>query len=274
MALDGDFVWTPVEGWKLKEAKSKFRIEPHQPLLIPLRAEVAAGQIAGSPSLTIQFAAGRFRNRSIEVSPFKLTGPERITAATAKQAPITDGKLNDDLWRVTPSHPLIGVSPAKGRSDQVQLAADKERLYVAARLDDPKGKTQVTAPDPKAEPSRAVLYGEHVLVTVSSGKQTWAFALSPEQVRYSARDGSEDAKLPWQAAAAMEKEAWTVEFAIPRRNFSADAALRINVTHQQKGIRPGSYELCPAYTPGIDPDVIPDWAPSIGTDSHARLVFE
>ena len=61
---------------------------------------------------------------------------------------------------------------------------------------------------------------------------------------------------------------------VTRKNFPADAALKINVTHQQKGLRAGSFELCPAYTPGVDPDIIPDWAPSIGTDSHARLLFE
>lgn len=272
--VEGELIWKTVDGWKLKEQKSRFRMEPRQPLIIPLRAEVAPGQVAGSPSLTIQFAAGRFRNRVIEVAPFKLAGPARIGAAPAKQAPVIDGKLSEEVWRSAPAHPLIGVSPAKGRSDQAQMAADGDRLYVAARLHDPNGKTQVTAPDPKAEPSRAVLYGEHVLITVSSGKQTWAFALSPEQVRYSAKDGSEDAKLPWQAAAAQEKGAWTVEFAIPRKNFPADATLRINVTHQQKGLRAGAYELCPGYTRGIDPDVIPDWAPSIGTDSHACLVFD
>jgi len=272
--VEGDLIWKPVAGWKLKEERSKFRIEPRQPLIIPLQADVAPGQVADSPSLTIRFAAGRFRNRTIEVAPFKLVGPARIQAMRAKQAPVIDGKLSDDVWRTATAHPLIGVSPAKGTSDQVQVAADAERVYVAARLHDPGGKTQVTAPDPKAEPSKAVLFGEHVLVTVSTDKQTWSFALSPEQLRYAARDGSEDAKLPWQAAAAQEKGAWTVEFAIPRKNFPADAALRINVTHQHKGLRAGARELCPAYTPGIDPDVIPDWAPSVGSDSHARLLFD
>jgi hypothetical protein len=272
--VEGELIWKSVEGWKLKEEKRKFRIEPHEPLIIPLQAEIVPGRTSGTPTLTIQFASERFRNRAIEVVPFKLAGPERIAAAPAKQAPAIDGQLNDEVWKAAASYPLIGVSPAKGRSDQVQIAADKERLYVAARLDDPKGKAQVKPADPKAEPSRAVLFGEHVQVTISSGKQTWVFALSPEQIRYTSKDGSEDTSIAWQAAAAQDKKSWTVEFAIPRKTFPADGSLRINVTHQEAGLRPGSYELCPTYTPGIDPDVIPDWAPSIGSDSHARLLFE
>src|SRR5262249_22839030 len=74
--VSGRFEWQPVPGWKPARATVPFRVEPGEPLIIPLEAEVAAGPFRQNPSLTIRFDAGRFRNRVVEVAPFQLAGPE------------------------------------------------------------------------------------------------------------------------------------------------------------------------------------------------------
>jgi hypothetical protein len=272
--LAGEFAWKPTAGWKLKEETARFAIEPGQPLVIPLQAEVAPGPFVDSPQLTISFAAGKFRNRSITVAPFKLAGPARVKPTPTKQAPIIDGKLSDTAWAKAEQHALLGMAPRGGRAGRVQLAADRDRLYVAARLDDPAGSVRVKELDPKADRKRFVLFEEHVRVTVSAGKETWTFALAPDQSMYCSHNRSEDTETAWQAAAGSQKGFWTAELAIPRKVLPADGKARINISHQQGDTRAATYELCPTYLMGNDPDVIPDWWPGDATDGHALLVLE
>ncbi|MBY0528152.1 MAG: metallophosphoesterase [Gemmataceae bacterium] len=272
--MTGELLWKSGDGWKLKEQKSTFRMEPNQPLVIPLQATVAAGPFASSPTLTIQFAEGRFRNRTIEVWPYKFSGVRQVKAAAAKQAPKIDGKLDDAVWRDAVPNSLLGLPPRGGRTGRVQVGADPTSIYVAVRIDDPMGKVKVKEFDPKAERNRFILFDEHVRVVVSDGKTTWLFAITPEQLRYAAKDKSEDTGIDWQCACGQEKGAWTAELALPRKLFAAHAKLRINVLHQLGGLRAPTFELCPTYLIGGDPDVIPDWWAGDSVEGHAQLLID
>jgi hypothetical protein len=68
--LKGTMRWTGVPGWSSLPAEAPFDLKPNEPLEIPLRAEVQAGSRGETPKLTIEFQAGLFRNRIIEVQPF------------------------------------------------------------------------------------------------------------------------------------------------------------------------------------------------------------
>jgi hypothetical protein len=83
----GQLVWQSVPGWKLKQPVIPFRLEPSQPLEIPFQAEVKAGPFARTPALPIVFEPGRFRNRTVELYPFKLAGPGSVQAERVDHAP-------------------------------------------------------------------------------------------------------------------------------------------------------------------------------------------
>ncbi|HEV3261126.1 MAG TPA: metallophosphoesterase [Gemmataceae bacterium] len=272
VAVAGHLHWRTAPGWNLKQSDQDFHLKPGQPLEIPLRAEVAAGRFAGSPMLTITFEPGKFRNRTIEVYPFKLGGPNQVVAAEARTAPRIDGKLEGSVWPADGGMELLGLPPMGGRSDRVQLLADKDWLYVGTRLDDPSGNVEVKPPDADAGNSRLMLFNEHVRCVVWDGKLTWTFAVSPHQSRYARHGDKDDTTTVWRAAAAHDHAAWCVEMAIPRKLFPDVAKVRINVVHRRReGKTFVDYELCPSYGLGNDPDVIPNWKPADKAERFARL---
>src|SRR5262249_1523652 len=146
--------------------------------------EVAPGAFERTPTLAITFEPGRFRNRVIEVSPFLLTGPEQVTVGRLATLVPPDRFPDEGAWKNANPFSLLGLPPHGGRRDSVRFLADGERLYVAARLADPEGMVKVKTSEDESS-SRLVLYGEHVGVLLSDGEQTWTFAISPGQVRYS-----------------------------------------------------------------------------------------
>ena len=273
--MTGEMVWTSEPGWKLQQDRIPFRLEPGQRLEIPLEADIESGPFPRTPMLTIRFAEGKFRNRSIEVYPFKLSGPLRVAADRAKQTPTIDGQLSDEAWQQVPAISLLGVSPSGGRSDQIQLLADEKWLYVAARLDDPAGKLKVRPPSEAGDGGPAVLLAEHVRVVLADDEQTWTFAMTPHQLKYAGRSHSnDDAQPAWKAVAARSTGAWCVEMAIPRQVFPPQAKLQVNVVHRRAASRGfDEYALCPGYVAGPNPDVLPDWKPGDAADSFAQLLF-
>jgi hypothetical protein len=264
--VGGRLQWQPAPGWTLKQTEAPFHLDPGQPLVIPLQAEVAAGSFPRSPSLTIRFDPGRFRNRRVMLSPFVLGGPERVVAGSADSSPALDGKLDDKVWQAAPELALLGLPPRGGRGDSVRFLADRDYLYVGARLDDPDGHARVRTEPAEEEGSRLTLLEGHFRLVLSDGKQTVTFALTPEQVRYSSRD------VEWRAMAAAVPGGWSAEMAVPRRLFADWAQVRLNVAHRRLDSRqPVELQLCPTYKPGSDPDQLPSVVPAELPEHFARL---
>ncbi len=280
--VSGRLVWQSVPGWQLKQPEVPFHLQPGQALDIPLQALVKPGPFPKTPALAIAFELGKFRNRAIEVFPFKLAGPESVRVRRAATAPVIDGKLDEESWTFAkpgdgPSsfYSLLGLPPRGGRSDHIQFLVDKDWLYVGARLDDPLASVQVKRRNPDADTSRLVLSGEHLRVVLSDGKETRTFAVSPEQIRYSGIGQKEDKRVTWKAFASGQQDTWCVEMAIPRRLFPGVENLRINVVHRhQDGKQFIDYELCPTYGMGSNPDLLPDWKPREAVDRFARLLMD
>jgi hypothetical protein len=271
--VTGRFEWQSVPGWRMWKGASTFRLEPGDPLTIPLQAEVAGGHLPGSPELTIRFDAGKFRNRSIVLAPFQLGGPAEVKAVPAGRAPAVDGKMDEGAWRSAPVHALLGMPPEGGRADQVRFLADRDWLYVGVRVDDPAGKVRVRSGPPEEEGSRLVLLEEHVRVVLSEGGLTRTFAVTPGQVRYcSLPTGDHD--IAWRAAAARAEGGWSVEMAVPRRLLADWSRVRVNVVHRrQEGKAATELQLCPSYKMGNDPDRLPDFQPADLVERFARLVI-
>jgi hypothetical protein len=269
----GQLLWSEADGWKVKEPKADFTLEPGKPLKIPLRAEVAAGAFARIPTLTITFEPGRFRNRTIELAPFQLGGPDKVVGEHTDAAPVIDGKLDEKTWQGD-GRALLGLPPLGGRADRVRLAYDRDRLYVSATLDDPDRQVEVRSARNDGDGGRTVLNQENVALILSDGKATHTFAVTPEQLRYH-EGGDADAEPTWAAAAARQDATWTVEMAVPRALFADWSKVRVNVTHRRReGKEYREFHLCPSYTAGNDPDQVPEWKPSTAPERFARLVVE
>jgi hypothetical protein len=282
----GELRWQEPAGWKMKQRTVKFRLKPGQVLQIPLQAEVERRALGHGPRLTIAFEAGKFRNRTVEVYPFKMAGPERVPVGKANRSLALDPAREDRAWRNATSTPLLPLVlesiQGKRPADEVQFLADKDWLYVRAVLSDPEGMVKVPEPDPDTDGSRLVLVGEHVRVLTKSGKKTRTFAVSPDSVRYSTCDGEEEPVKNWRAAVGRRKEAWWVVLAIPRKDYPDLEQVRVNVVHQRKEpgpVRKGKrryaeLELCPTYQMGNDPDRIPDWRAGKASGQPAKLAVE
>jgi 3',5'-cyclic AMP phosphodiesterase CpdA len=270
--VTGRLVWHEAPGWKLRQTTVDFQLAPGQALKIPLQAEVTAGPFDRNPSLTITFDPGKFRNRTIDLYPFQLTGPERISANLVEKGPVVDGKLDDPAWQGIEGTALLGLPFPGGRADRVRFALDRDWLYLGAGLDDPTGRVQITPPGDDAEGSRVVLAQEHVGLILSDGKTSHVFALAPDHVRY--YDGPEEGVV-WKAAAARGKGTWSVEMAIPRSLFADWSRVRVNVTHRRQVEREfRDFHLCPTYTFGTDPDRITDTRPTVASERHPRLILK
>jgi hypothetical protein len=277
----GELRWEKAGGWTMKNRLTKFRLKPGQPLVIPLEAEVRPGAEGKSPALTISFEDGKFRNRIIQVYPFKMAGPTHVTLKQSAKPLTLTGDSETKAWRNAKSHPLLLIAPELNRSkeaaDQVQFLANRDWLYVRAVLSDPEGRVKVPKPDPSTEGSRLVLVDEHVRLILSDGKKTRVYAVSPDSVRYFTVSGEEDENNNWRAVVTRNREAWIVQMAIPRKVHPNLEEVFMNVVHHRReaGSKPKrkyvDFELCPTYVMGSDPDRLPDWKPGNTLNHFARL---
>jgi 3',5'-cyclic AMP phosphodiesterase CpdA len=272
--VSGQLVWDEPRGWKLKATREEFRLEPGQALTIPFRAEVAAGPYPRTPRLTIQFAPGRFRNRVIALSPYQLTGPERVTVKSAGQAPVIDGQLTEETWQQAETFGLLGMPPDGGRDDEVRFRADRDFLYVGATLADPANLVRVKPRDQGGVGDRGLLSVDNVSLSLARGRETHNFVVTPEQRRFYEVRGGDERSVTWAGLAGRTRQAWQVEMAIPRNLFPDWSGVRINFTHRRRGA--DSYQdlhLCPTWSYLQHPDRIPDIRGPENTEGLSVLVL-
>jgi hypothetical protein len=274
--VSGQLRWESVEGWTMKAPTSDFTVRPGELFVLPIQAEVAAGPFPRTPTLTIEFTPGKFRNRTIELAPLQLGGPQSIKAAASTGPVEVDGKLTEPAWQAAEAHRLLGLAPRGGRADEVRLLLGKDALFLAVRLDDPAGKVEVKGDPGKVEESRLLLGEEHVRIVLVGGKNNLTFAVSPDQSRYTNLGKTPDGKpVSWQGRAGRDGKSWVVEMAIPRNVLADWSGVKVNVVHRRKdGKDAGEWQLCPAYTLGGDVDLLPDFRPAELPDKFARLETE
>jgi acid phosphatase type 7 len=267
--VSGKLKWNAAPGWKIDEHEKSFKLQQSDPLHIRLRAEVAAGPLERTPSLTIAFDPGKFHNRTIEVAPFTLAGPEDVEVRTTDAAPNSDGVPRDKAWADAVEYTLLGLPPRGGRRDAVRFLADSDAVYVRCQMDDP-GREVALKPEVKqTEGSRLVLMNEHIRIVLSDGKRTETFAVAPDHRVYRANDGADG---DVRSVLSGQAHSWTVEMAVARRLFSDWTKVRVNVVHRrQDGKDLVEYQLSPAWTLGTDPDRIPDAKASDDPARFARL---
>jgi hypothetical protein len=267
--MTGKLRWEPADGWFFRATEAPFKLEPKELLKLPLQAMVEPKGLGASPKLTIEFDAGRFRNRTIELYPFKLTSPATVPVSRVARVTV-DGVLDDNAWqKVEPLHLLPTTPGSKARpGDHVQLATDGQALFVAAVLADPEHQVKVVPSNTAQEPSRLVVSSsEHVRVELSDGKESWLFAISSENIPYHTVD-SVQTNRSWRAQAAGAAGSWSAELAIPLEIFSDPKKLKLNIVHRVAATGQ-EYELRPTFDLGPSPDLIPDWKAALKPDRFA-----
>jgi 3',5'-cyclic AMP phosphodiesterase CpdA len=248
--IRGTLRWQTAKGWDMAEKERDFRIEPGEPLEIPLQARVAPGEYTRTPRLRIVFEPGRFRNRTIEVSPFKVCGPERIT--------VPPRKTDRGTWSEAPAHRLISAATGASRG-AVQLLVDANSIHISVRLGQlPESSVKTVRDD--ADAPECLLGGEYVRAVFRDGRHVWTFEAGARSRSACSRDGTENQERSWRCA----QRANGVDMVVPRAIFAPGSQLRFTlVTRRLQGLVPVDYELCPAYIPAADPDLIPDWKPAV-----------
>src|SRR5262249_31708293 len=135
--VSGVLRWAQSQGWELPKLEVPFELKPREPLRIPLQARLSPAGWDRSPKLTIEFSPGRFRNRTIEAFPFKITGPPQVSLVSMAR-PRIDGKADDREWKAAPVVPLLGSGNSFAR-----LGTDGKLLFVLAQLEDAPGQVKV-----------------------------------------------------------------------------------------------------------------------------------
>jgi hypothetical protein len=260
ISVSGKLTWEETAGWKLKKMEVPFHLKPNQPLRIPLQAVVSKEGLSRSPRLEIQFDAGQFANRTISLYPFKPAGPREVST--------------DEEYLLLPTTP--DLTNTNAANTEVQFRKNPKNLVVRIRTSRKEGKTGPAEPG-----SQLILSQDHLRLDVWDGKNLRSFALAPEGLRYADRDKKEDATTVWAARLDRDKDALIATLTIPRSVFQEPDQVRVNVVDHRriKGAtkkasrRTVTWELCPAYRLGIDPDVIPDWnyvAPAKSNESPEK----
>jgi hypothetical protein len=265
--VSGQLNWSEEKGWDIHEKTGRFKLDPGQPLKIHLKGTVDAGVTGASPRLTLAFEPGKFRNRTIDLYPIKLAGPERIQITSPVRTPRIDGKLEPEVWNRAARHPLFAVPPHASEPASVQFLADKECLYLAAKLhaaDETQGVGGLAGP----------LLAEQLRLDIREAEHIHSFAVSANNSRSSSLDRREVADAQWQSASSRQGNTWVVEMAIPRKLCGDTSKLEINVVHHQRdGGVSVDRTLCPAYEMGPDPDQLPDWKTVGARERFARTTW-
>jgi hypothetical protein len=153
------------------------------------------------------------------------TGRPVLGAARAVEAPVIDGRLDDEVWRTAPAAtdfvqrmPNAG-SPASERTE-ARVAFDHEFVYVAIRAYDSQPDSIATV---LARRDATGVFSDWVDVTIDSyhdRRTAYRFSVNPHGVKkdvYHFDDGREDLSwnAVWDVATQVDDEGWTAEFRIP-----------------------------------------------------------
>jgi hypothetical protein len=254
--VSGKLVWDAPKGWDLRQKEQPFRLEPNQPLEIRLQATVRKEGLSRSPKLTVLFDEGKFSNRAVTTYPFKIAGPKSITIAK-------EGKPD---WQKASKLVLLPTAPhltdVAATVSDVQVAADDNNLLLRARFANVEGTE-----GPAKAGSDLLLFQDHLRLVIWDGKNLRNFAVTPDASRFSDCNKQEDTTTAWEARLTQEKGDLVLNLSVPKSVFADPEKVRVNVVENRrikgakaKAVRRSvTWELCPGYRLGTDPDAIPDW---------------
>lgn len=149
------------------------------------------------------------------------TGKDKVVAARTETPPRIDGALDDECWsratRLTTFR--IANQPGQGllaeQQTEVLITCDKEALYFAFICHDTE-MARISAHQTQYDGSFAL--DDYVTVgldTFRDRTRSYQFHVNPLGTRRDERWEDDRWNAPWQAAAKIGQDCWTVEIAIP-----------------------------------------------------------
>lgn len=189
------------------------------------RAHVNAGEALGFSLEPIVAAAQLRRSEALQAARYPRMSHRSsdIAPIPAGSVPAIDGNLDKAIWQNTvPLRPFVLVgepdTPAKAQTI-ARAAYDTKAIYIALRCEEPNASQLQSA---KLAPNdAAILKGDvvEVLINVTrSDSMFYHFALNPSGSYWAAhhlKDQPEPYTPPWEHAARLDSQGWTVEIAIP-----------------------------------------------------------
>jgi hypothetical protein len=152
-------------------------------------------------------------------------GRPALPAAWAVQAPVIDGRLDDDVWQsaaVATDFRQRAPRPGEPSSERTEarVAIDGSALYVAIRAYDSSPDSIASR---LARRDATGIYSDWVDVLVDSyhdRRTAYRFSVNPAGVKkdvFHYNDGEEDLgwDAVWDVATQIDDEGWTAEFRIP-----------------------------------------------------------
>ena len=156
-----------------------------------------------------------------------LAAPPRYPVQPVEVAPVIDGKLDDACWSHLPSAGPFVDKNSKPVTPQTMLrfGYDKQNLYIAARIEEPemeKIKANVTERD------GGVWKDDDLEIFLGTKGKATPFMVFRINSLGTLEETSMDAdakgfNVPWKGMATREKDAWTVEIAIPFSSLNSEA---------------------------------------------------
>jgi hypothetical protein len=159
-----------------------------------------------------------------------------LKAFKSAQAPVIDGKLNDDIWReAVPFSDFRMVEPTPGSSPtektEVRIIYDKNDLFISIRCYDsePRKISANTMEHDKSEDRN----GDQVSILLDpfqDKRNAYIFIVNPKGARSEGfANGGEHYSLGWdgiwEAKSRIDPEGWTAEIRIPFKTISFNAHL-------------------------------------------------
>lgn len=209
------------ENWCLTPVAGELVVPPHSRGVFPLEVakEVENYPV---PMVELSFTAGdelSVLNDSRRF--FRLWAPHiqaYFPVIAAKMAPAVDGNLDDEVWSGAPQVSGLWPSAADHQpavATEVWLAYDRSNLYVAWRCAEPELSNLVA----KVNQADGPLWGDdsvELFIDAGQDQQTYRhFICNPLGMLYDAVAMNPTFASQARVAAGREKDAWTVEMAIP-----------------------------------------------------------
>jgi len=151
--------------------------------------------------------------------------PPHAHAVHVKDAPVLDGKLDDDVWRSAPptsaftqKSPVEGAAPTERTT--VRVVYDDDALYIGVDCEQQGAPVveRLTRRDREVEADWVSV----ALDTRRDGKSAFVFEVNAggallDAVRFNDTDFSPDWDENWDARAAVRDHGWSIEYRIPFR---------------------------------------------------------
>lgn len=240
--------WQGETRWVIEPASFLLKLRPEAALGIPVKAEARSDGVYPLPVLELEVTvdqSGRaftdpqigFRNRTMRIRPLRVWVEEEAKPRRVKRAPIIDGLLDESDWKkafLVNRFLTDGGTGFLGKKTEVMLMADKEKLFIGARVEqDPLGLRDFpyTGRD-NAQLDRV----ENIGIQVWNGELVYQFIITAAGDVLDMRGSTADWSCDVLAMTKIGGNGWTAEAAIPLADMAREApekaVWKINVSRQ------------------------------------------